>query len=295
MSITFRETLYGGYAQTMPVDGPMLADERSRYQHIQIFDSRDNGRVLVLDGIIQLTDRDECAYSEMLSHVPILEHGRVRRAMIVGGGDGAIAEEILKHGDVEHVDLVDIDDRVIDLSRIHFAHVSGTAFADPRLTVRAEDAFPFLAAEDAVGRYDLIVADRPDPVGPAEVLFAEAFYTAVSRALAPGGFACFQTGVPFYQAEELSAALAQLRQSFAHVGTYLTVTPTYTGGFMALTWASNDARLGTIGAEEIAARAARKNLHTDYYTPAIHTACFALPRFVERIIETGNAGLPKVG
>ncbi|MCP5433650.1 MAG: polyamine aminopropyltransferase [Alphaproteobacteria bacterium] len=288
MSMTFAETLYKGYAQTIALDGPVLADERSRFQHIRIFDSPLNGRVLVLDGIVQLTDRDESSYSEMLSHVPMIEHGAVKRAMIVGGGDGAIAEEVLKHKDVERVDLVDIDDRVIALSKIHFEHVSGAAFADPRLTVRAEDAFPYLKAAETAGRYDLIVADRPDPVGPAEVLFADEFYSVVSRALAPGGFALFQTGVPHYQAGELTQTVSQLSSAFKNVGVFLTVTPTYIGGHMGLTWASNDSRLGTLDHDAIAARFEAKDFPTDYYSPAVHRAAFALPPWIARLVPGKN-------
>ena len=282
MPLTFSEALYEGYSQRWDLDADFIVDERSAYQRIQIFESPGHGKVLALDGIVQLTERDECTYSEMLAHVPILEHGAVRRVMIVGGGDGAIAEEVLKHTAVEAVDLVDIDDRVIALCREHFSSVSGPAFDDRRLNVHAVDAVRFLEDGEAE-RYDLIIADRPDPVGPAAVLFARRFYDLIRRALSPGGVAVFQTGVPFYQAEELTEALAQMNRVFARTGVYLTVTPTYVGGFMALTWASGDMALsGTVAGLD--RRVAEAGIATDYYSAAIHRAAFALPPFLAGLI-----------
>jgi spermidine synthase len=254
MADRFVETLYKGYSQSFELKGPPLVDERSAFQHILIFDTPLNGRVMVLDGNVQITERDECAYSEMLTHVPMLEHGAVERVMIVGGGDGAIAEEVLKHAAVREVELVDIDGRVIELCRQHFASISGPAFADPRLKVHAVDAFPFLKEERAAARYDLVIADRPDPVGPAGVLFAEEFYRLVERALRPGGVAVFQNGVPFYQPDELADTHRLFRRLFAHHGVYLSVVPTYVGGFMALTWFGRERALGGVAPEVIARR-----------------------------------------
>lgn len=281
----FTEKLHKGYAQQMTLKGKLLAQEKSPFQRIKFFDTERNGRVLVLDDIVQLTTRDECAYSEMLTHLPMLEHGRARKVMIVGGGDIAIAEEALKHKGVTQVDNVEIDPRVIALSKKLLKTVNARAFADKRLKIRTEDAFVFLGRKEAKGAYDLVIADRPDPVGPAKVLFADRFYRRVAGALAPEGIAVFQNGVPFYQPEELTVTVKQMRRTFKHVGVYLTVVPSYIGGFMALTWASNDARLGSSERVARAAKAFTKaKIATDYYTPAIHAAAFALPRWIERLV-----------
>ena len=284
MADRFVETLYKGYAQSFDLLGPPLVDERSEYQHILIFDTALNGRVLVLDGNVQLTERDECAYSEMLTHVPMMDHGTVERVMIVGGGDGAIAEEVLKYRSVREVELVDIDGRVIELCKQHFKSVHGTAFADPRLKVHARDAFEFLDDQRATGRYDLIIADRPDPVGPAGVLFAERFYRLVERALTPKGFAAFQNGVPFYQPTELTDTHQQFAKMFKHHGVYLSVVPSYIGGFMALTWFGRGSALGATPTETIAARFRAAQIATDYYDAAIHGAAFQLPPWVRRLL-----------
>lgn len=286
MTKTFTEALHKGWNQTFTFEGDYLVDERSDFQHIQMFDSAPYGRVMVLDGIVQITERDECTYSEMLAHVPILESGTVRNVMIVGGGDGAIAEEVLKHKSVARVDLVDIDGRVIDLCKQHFTAVHKGAFDDPRLNVFAEDAFPFLDSDAAKGQYDLIIADRPDPVGPAEVLFETRFYTLVREALSEGGIAVFQTGCPMLQPEELSKTVGQLGEVFAHAGTYLVAVPTYVGGFMALTYATKGAVLGDAGqSSAVAARYSEAGISTDYYSPSVHFAAFALPPFIERLVK----------
>ncbi len=286
MANSFLEKLHPGYAQTIELSGAPIVEEKSQFQSIKIFDTQRNGRVLVLDDIVQLTTRDECGYSEMLTHVPMLEHGHVREVMIVGGGDLAIAEEALKHSGVETVFNVEIDERVVDLSRRHLSEVNAAAFSDKRLNVQIEDAFIFLADKVNQRRFDLIVADRPDPVGPAEVLFGDTFYERVSSALAPGGFAVFQNGVPFFQPEELTDTLKQMQRTFRYCGVYVAVVPSYIGGFMALTWVSQDAVLGDPAkwaGLETAFAAAR--LKTDYYTPAIHRAAFALPAWMERLVR----------
>jgi len=284
MTNVFTERLHRGYAQQMELSGAPLAEEKSRYQRIRIFDTVSNGRVLVLDDIVQLTTRDESAYAEMLTHLPLFEHGRARCVMIVGGGDLSIADEALKHKGVKEVVLVDIDGRVVELCRQHFGDINAKAFADRRLKIEIADAFEYLGRTESRGRFDLIVADRPDPVGPGKALFGETFYSRVKNALAPGGFATFQTGVPFYQPAEITDALAELRASFPQCGLYLTVVPTYIGGYMALSWAGKGKRLGTpAGIKRARAAFKRTKLKTDYYNPDMHAAAFALPEWIRRL------------
>src|SRR4051812_31238510 len=136
----FTERLHQGYAQVMELSGATLAVEKSAYQRIRIFDTVANGRVLTLDDIVQITTRDESAYAEMLTHLPMLEHGKVERVMIVGGGDLSIADEALKHKGVEEVVLVDIDGRVIELCKKYFGEINAKAFKDKRMVIEAADA-----------------------------------------------------------------------------------------------------------------------------------------------------------
>jgi len=279
------ERLHKGYAQSMEIT-KVLADEQSRFQHIRIFDTVANGRVMTLDDIVQITSRDESAYADMLTHLPILEHGKVERVMIVGGGDLSIADEALKHKSVKEVVLVDIDDRVIELCRQHFGEVNAKAFKDKRMVIEAADAFEYLGRKSSKNRFDLIIADRPDPVGPGKALFGETFYDRVNGALKKGGYATFQTGVPFYQPWEITEALEELARFFPKSGLYLSVVPTYIGGFMALSWATKGGKpLGTPAGIKKAAKAYKKaKLKTDYYNPAVHAAAFALPNWIRALV-----------
>lgn len=281
---TFRERLHRGYAQSIEIKRT-IAEEKTPFQRVVIFDSVANGRVLVLDDIVQITSRDESAYAEMLTHLPLLEHGKGERVMIVGGGDLSIADEALKHKSVKEVVLVDIDGRVVELCRQHFGAINQKAFRDRRLKIEVADAFEYLGRAEAKSRFDLIVADRPDPVGPGKALFGDNFYSRVARALRKGGYASFQTGVPFYQPWEIADELKELEPHFPQFGLYLTVVPTYVGGFMALSWAGTGKPLGTpAGIKAAARRFAAAKLQTDYYNPEIHAAAFAMPQWIKRLI-----------
>lgn len=279
------ERLHQGYAQSMEIT-KVLADEQSRFQHIRIFDTVANGRVMTLDDVVQITDRDESAYADMLTHLPMFEHGKVERVMIVGGGDLSIADETLKHKNVKEVVLVDIDERVIALCKKHFGAVNAKAFKDKRMKVHAADAFEFLARRECKNRFDLIIADRPDPIGPGKVLFGETFYDRIKGALKPGGYATFQTGVPFYQPWEVTEAIQELQSFFPKCGLYLSVVPTYIGGFVALTWATKGGKaLGTpAGIKKASAAYKRSKLKCDYYNPAMHQAAFALPNWIAKLV-----------
>jgi spermidine synthase len=285
----FKERLHQGYAQSMELCA-MVAEEKSLYQQIKIFDTVNNGRVMVLDDIVQITTRDESAYAEMLTHLPLFEHGKAERVMIVGGGDLSIADEALKHKSIKEVVLVDIDGRVVELCRAHFGVLNARAFKDKRLTIEIADAFEYLGRPESKTRFDLIVADRPDPVGPGKALFGDTFYGRVRAALRPGGFATFQTGVPFYQPSEITDALKELAGFFPQSGLYLTVVPSYIGGFMALSWGGMGAALGTpAGLRKARTRFAAAKLKTDYYNPAIHAAAFALPEWIARLVPKRRA------
>src|SRR5471032_1018223 len=280
-----QERLHKGYAQAMEVTA-ILADQQSKFQHIRIFDTVANGRVMTLDDIGQITSRDESAYADMLTHLPMLEHGAVERVMIVGGGDLSIADEALKHKNVKEVVLVDIDGQVIDLCKKLFGGINAKAFKDKRMTIEVADAFEYLGRPSSKNRFDLIIADRPDPVGPGKTLFGETFYDRVKGALRKGGYATFQTGVPFYQPWEITEALQELKQFFSKSGLYLTVVPTYIGGFMALSWATKGGEaLGSAKGIKRAAKAYKKaKLKTDYYNPDVHAAAFALPQWIKKLV-----------
>ncbi len=284
MTVTLTEVLHQGFAQQFQVSGPMLVDERSQFQHIQLFDTLANGRMMTLDGVVQITDRDEDSYSEMLAHVPMVELGDVSRVLIIGGGDGAVAEEALKHPGVA-VEMCEIDGRVVEVCKEHFAHVNRGAFDDPRFTLHLRDAFEYLKEPEVKGRFDVIIADRPDPIGPGKVLFQTSFYELVRDALSERGVVVFQNGAPFYQPNELRETMAQLRAVFAQSGCYVTATPTYIGGFMALTWASKGSVLNALDDATLQQRLNDLKLPTTYYNKAIHRGAFALPQWIAELVN----------
>ncbi len=279
---TWSETLEpSDFTATYKVER-VLHEERSEFQHILLFENAVMGRVLTLDGVVQTTEKDEFCYHEMIVHVPILAHGKARHVLVLGGGDGGAVEEVFKHQDVEQATLVDIDRTVIDLSKRYLSAISGRAFEDPRLDLVIADGCRFVAETDA--RYDVIIVDSPDPIGPGAALFTSEFYADCKRCLTPGGVLVTQNGVPFTQMAELRDSMTALASLFADARCYVTHVPIYIGGAMALGWASDDTALWQTPLETLARRFEKSAIDTRYYSPAVHQASFALPRYIEELI-----------
>lgn len=260
----------------------VLVSERTGMQDLQVFENGQFGRVMVLDGAIQLTTADEFVYHEMIAHVPLLAHGGVRRVLVIGGGDGGVLREVMAHGAVEAVTLVEIDRAVVDFARTHFPGVSAGAFEDPRLSLVIADGARYVAGTDA--RYDVIIVDSTDPVGPSAALFTASFYRDCRRCLAPGGLVATQAGVPFVQAREFAASIGNLRAAFAGAGAFLSTVPTYVGGAMAHGLAADGWDPAAVPVDTLGTRFAAADLSTRYYTPAVHRAAFALPGYVAALL-----------
>ena len=194
------ETLHRGFRARLRADR-VLFDSQTELQNLIIFETPDFGRVMMLDGVVQLSTKDEFVYHEMMSHVPLFAHGRARKALIIGGGDGGVLRESLKHPELEAVTLCEIDRGVIDLCREYFPEVSAGAYDDPRTRIVIADGTKFVAETDE--RFDVIMVDSTDPIGPGAVLFTREFYADCRRALAGGGVLVTQNGIPFLQAGEL--------------------------------------------------------------------------------------------
>jgi spermidine synthase len=277
----FAETLYAGFRQTHKISKKLFSG-RSPFQRIEIFESERFGRVLALDGVVQTTEKDEFVYHEMMTHLPILAHGRARSVLIVGGGDGGMLEEVLKHKSIERVTMVEIDGLVIDVCRRHLKSINGKAFSDPRTHLVVGDGAAWV--RDTNERYDVVMVDRPDPVGPAEILFSKKFYSDCKRVMTPRGILVAQNGVPIMQGSELTDALRLFRRIFRHQGCYVISVPTYVLGLMTITWAS-DADITKISPSGLMRRFAQSNLkRLKYYNPAVHAAAFALPGYVRALL-----------
>ena len=277
MSRWFDEALHDGYALRLRAE-TVLCERDTGHQRLAVFETALFGRALMLDDIVQTTERDEFIYHEMIVHVPLLAHGAARRVLVIGGGDGGAIEEILKHRAVEHVRLVELDAEVIAASRKYLPSICGEAFDDPRLALTLGDGAAHLA--ECSDRYDVIIVDSTDPVGPGVALFTPAFYADCKRCLAPGGIVVTQSGVPFVQGPVLRDSLAGLSRHFADVTCYLATVPTYIGGPMAFGWGSDDSTPAGTPAATLSDRLADAAIQTRYYTPEVHHAAFSLPAYV---------------
>lgn len=272
----FEERLHANWRQSIRIK-EVLFREQTQHQDLLIFESHDWGRVLTLDGVVQTTTADEFCYHEMIVHVPILAHGAASDVLIIGGGDGGCLREALKHPAVARVTQVEIDQGVIDLCRTWLPTLSDGAFDHPKARVIIADGARFAA--EAAERFDVVIVDSTDPIGPGAVLFTEEFYRDVRGLLKPGGILATQCGNPSIKPQELvDTQAAQTAAGFAAVSYYLAVVPTYVGGAMALGFATDDPAKLAQDARTLQGRAVPPSLR--YYTPEVHVASFAHPAWM---------------
>ncbi|CAM9241431.1 unnamed protein product [Chrysoparadoxa australica] len=295
----------------------VLLQERSQFQDVLVFESTNYGKVLVLDGVIQLTERDEFAYQEMLSHIPCFAHGKPRKALIVGGGDGGVLRELARHDSLEQIDMCEIDPMVCEVTK-KFEFTTATAFDDPRLNLVHEDAAEFVSRHDSL--YDVIIVDSSDPVrmslvsllgatvespdglspvlplsfliltsllpgcakvGPAETLYQPQFYENMKRVLAPGGVIATQGECLWLHLPLIKTVLGACTDIFHTVDYAFTTIPTYPSGQIGFVLVSNTERDLSKPAATPPDELAKK---LRYYTPEVHRSAFVLPAFAEREI-----------
>ncbi len=277
----FEETLHPGFHSRLGIDR-VIHETKTEHQHLIIFDNPEFGRVLALDGVVQTTERDEFIYHEMLAHTPIFAHGAARNVLIIGGGDGGMLEEVLKHRSVEAAVQVEIDDTVVELSKEHLRSICGDAYEDPRTELVIADGVEFV--NDTDRKFDVIIVDSTDPIGPGEVLFGRRFYGGCKQCLAAGGILVTQNGVPFVQGKELSGTLSVFRELFESVACYRAGVPAYIGGDMTFGWGSDNIECVNVALEKLQGRFEDSGIETGYYTPDVHRGAFALPPYISRLI-----------
>ncbi len=278
----FEETLYPNYGQRFLVTRTLFR-QKTDFQELAIHETEAFGRVLTLDGVCQTTEKDEFFYHEMMTHLPILAHGQARKVLIIGGGDGGILREVLQHKTVEKATMVEIDPAVIELTKTYIPSIPAKAFEDPRTDLIIGDGVKFVAETNE--KYDVVVVDSTDPIGPAEVLFQTDFYAQCKRCLTERGVMVTQNGVPFMQRDEFTTTYKRLRPLFPDAGFYFVPVPTYIGGLMSLSWASLDPANRTQPRDIIAQRFAAQAFDTQYYTPDIHVAAFAMPAYLRKLVD----------
>lgn len=274
---TYLEKLYDSYGQQFTID-EVLFEQQTDSWHLIIFRNEMFGTVMALDGIIQTTERDEFVYHEMLTHVPLFAHGAAKRVLIIGGGDGGILREVTKHPEVEHVTQVEIDQAVIDMCKTYLPNHSAGAFDDPRANIVIADGIEYVTQTDE--KFDVIISDCTDPVGPGEVLFSSTFYEGCKRCLNEGGIFVAQNGVAFMQIEEVQTTKRRLSPYFNDQSFYCAAVPTYIGGNMTLAWAADNPVLRSVELQTLEARFAASGIKTRYYNPQMHVGAFALPQYI---------------
>lgn len=269
---TEKETMWPGQRFCIEVDH-VLVNGKSEFQDILVFQSKTYGKVLVLDGVIQLTERDEFSYQEMITHIPINAHGNAKKVLIIGGGDGGVLREVAKHPNVEKIHMCEIDRQVCEVGKKFFSDTVSTHFDDSRLTMIYDDAARYLREEGKKEEYDVIVCDSSDPVGPAEVLFQKEFFVSMSEALSPGGVLCTQGECQWLHLDLIKDVTDMCKSIFPTVKYAFTTIPTYPSGQIGFIVASNDKSKNlAVALQNLPPKSSLK-----YYSTAVHEASFVLP------------------
>ena len=258
-----------------------LYSANSEFQRIDVFDSKEFGRFLTLDGYMMLTEKDEFIYHEMITHIPVAVHPNPKKILLIGAGDGGVIRELTRYPSIESIDLVEIDELVVEVSKKYLPTTS-CCFDDPRINFYFEDGVKFIrSCED---KYDIIIVDSTDPFGPGEGLFTKEFYGSCYKALKADGIMVNQHESPFY--DEVAAAMQRshkrIVESFPISKVYQAHIPTYPSGHWLFGFASkkyhpvndfNGTKWSMLG------------LKTRYYNPRLHVGAFALPNYVEELLR----------
>jgi spermidine synthase len=272
-----RGELWPGQAMSLKVK-KVLDHHRSLYQDVLVFESENHGNVLVLDGVIQVTERDEFAYQEMIAHIPLFAHPNPKKVLVIGGGDGGVLREIARHPGVEEIVICELDQGVIDVSKKYLPSLA-KGYDDPRVTVHVMDGAVFM--EQNQGAFDVIITDSSDPIGPASVLFETPFYNAMYKSLRAGGIVCTQGECMWLHVHLIRPLVKSIAQTYTDVGYAYTTIPTYPSGQIGFILGTKER-----GPCNVPARKPSDELQKQlrYYTPELHSASFVLPAFAQRAI-----------
>jgi spermidine synthase len=263
-----------------------ILEYRTEFQKLTLFENGFFGKVLLLDDLVMVTERDEFYYHEMLCHVPLSLHPAPKRVLIIGGGDGGSMREVLRYPQLKAATLCEIDRDVVEVCRKHLPALA-SSFADPRVTLRFADGVKFVK-EYSGAKWDAILIDSSEPIGPAKVLISTAFYRAVAEALGDKGVLAVQAGNSFYpqQIKTIRDNFRILKKVFAHTRVYLSATPTYPVGQWGFIFASQSIDpVKDYLANDLGKKWSRKKIPTRYYNPEIHVASFALPEFLKAALR----------
>jgi spermidine synthase len=275
MDLWFQDSIEFGHGCSLHIKiKDVLYHSRSKYQQIAIMETEKLGKILVIDGITMLTEYDEFAYHEMISHVPLLVHPKPSRVLIIGGGDGGTAREVLKHPEVEMVHVCEIDEEVVEACREYLPSLA-SSFDDDRVQLFYEDGAQFITGHPE--SYEIIIVDSTDPLGPGQILFQEKFYRGMKRALSVEGIAVTQCESIYLHQQVIRGIFSFAKKLYPKLGYYYTLIPTYPSGLIGFFFCS----LKRDPLKQIETSRAERLKGLRYYSPEIHRSSFALPRFAE--------------
>jgi len=272
-----RGSLWPGQAMSIQVK-EILYHGRSKFQDVLIFSSTNYGNVLVLDGVIQVTERDEFSYQEMMAHIPLFAHPNPEKVLVIGGGDGGILREIAKHPGVKEIYICEIDEDVIIFSKKYLPTLA-EGYQDPRVTVKIMDGAKFM--EDNQDVFDVIITDSSDPIGPASVLFETPFYNAMHKSLRDGGIVCTQGESVWLHLDIIKPLMDSIRQTYSTVEYAYTTIPSYPSGQIGFIIAGKNRGSCKKPLREPSDEQTEK---LKYYSSEIHEASFVLPAFAKKSI-----------
>ncbi|MED0805506.1 spermidine synthase [Bacillus paralicheniformis] len=253
-----------------------LHTEQTDFQKLEMAETEEFGNMLFLDGMVMTSEKDEFVYHEMVAHVPLFTHPNPEHVLVVGGGDGGVIREILKHQSVKKATLVDIDGKVIENSKKFLPSIAGK-LDDPRVEVKVDDGFMHIAESE--NEYDVIMVDSTEPVGPAVNLFTKGFYAGIANALKEDGIFVAQTDNPWFTPELITNVQRDVKEIFPITKLYLANIPTYPSGLWTFT-------IGSKKYDPLEVEDSRFfDIETKYYTKEIHKAAFVLPKFVSDLIK----------
>ncbi|KAK9914503.1 hypothetical protein M0R45_038278 [Rubus argutus] len=283
----FNNPMWPGEAHSLKVES-ILYKGKSEFQEILVFESSTYGKVLVLDGIIQLSEKDECAYQEMITHLPLCSIPSPKNVLVVGGGDGGVLREVSRHSSVEHIDICEIDKMVIDVSKKFFPELA-VGFEDPRVHLHVGDATEFLRHAPE-GKYDAVIVDSSDPVGPAQELVEKPFFETIAKALRPGGVLCNMAESMWLHTHLIEDMISVCSQTFKGSVNYAWASvPTYPSGVIGFLLCSTEGPpvdfKNPVNSIEKLEGAVKHKRELRFYNSEMHSAAFALPAFLRREVS----------
>ncbi|QCI21520.1 polyamine aminopropyltransferase [Buchnera aphidicola (Hyadaphis tataricae)] len=287
---TWHEKLYCHLGQYFTVD-ELLYKGKTDYQNVMIFKNSIFGKILVIDDIVQTTEKDEFIYHEMLTHLPIFAHNSIESVLIIGGGDGGILREVCKHEHIRNITMVEIDQKIIDLCNIFFPNHSNHAYEDSRVKLIIDDGFNFTKITKK--KFDLIISDSTDPVNYGKNLFLSEFYYNCKNCLHKNGIFVAQNGVFFLQKNETISSYKILNKIFYDTRLYQAAIPTYYGGIMIFAWGTDNIELRKQSLTTLQSRIKHTKLTFNYYNSKIHISSFYLPQYI--LNELKNSENPFIG